>query len=79
MTLLKKDELNSYGIMAPSGAGGERRIRGAGLYVQSSLVNHEVGSLHLPSASVNSLAVSVFSWMTHTVSVVFCPHMFIVV
>lgn len=39
--LLRKEELNSYGVMAPSAAGGERRIRGSGLYIKSSLVNHE--------------------------------------
>mmetsp|Transcript_2950 Transcript_2950/g.8310 ORF Transcript_2950/g.8310 Transcript_2950/m.8310 type:complete len:377 (+) Transcript_2950:228-1358(+) len=39
--LIKKDDLNSYGVMAPSGDGGERRIRGCGVYVHSSLVNHE--------------------------------------
>eukprot|EP00873_Tetraselmis_striata_P004402 jgi/Tetstr1/424666/TSEL_015188.t1 len=39
--LLRKEELNSYGVMAPSAAGGERRIRGSGMYVHASLLNHE--------------------------------------
>lgn len=43
--LLKKDELNAYGIMAPSDREGERRIRGSGLYINSSLINHEVCSV----------------------------------
>ncbi|EIE22767.1 hypothetical protein COCSUDRAFT_42390 [Coccomyxa subellipsoidea C-169] len=38
---LAKEELNGYGIMAPSGPEGERRIRGTALYPKASLLNHE--------------------------------------
>ncbi|BDA45650.1 probable histone-lysine N-methyltransferase SMYD1 [Coccomyxa sp. Obi] len=36
-----KEELNGYGIMAPSGPEGERRIRGTAIYPNASLINHE--------------------------------------
>lgn len=39
--LLRKEQSNTYGIMAPLGPKGERHIRGAGVYVRASLVNHE--------------------------------------
>eukprot|EP00887_Chlorella_sp_A99_P000058 scaffold16.g58.t1 len=39
--LLVRDETNAYGIMAAPGPGGERRLRGAGLYATPSLVNHD--------------------------------------
>jgi hypothetical protein len=39
--LLRREQLNSYGVMAPPGPAGERRVRGGGLYPLCSLVNHE--------------------------------------
>ena len=39
--LVRKEQLNGYGITAGLGADGERRLRGTALYHQSSLVNHE--------------------------------------
>ena len=39
--LLRKEQLNAYGVMAPPGPGGARRLRGGGLYVTCALVNHE--------------------------------------
>ena len=39
--LVRKEQLNSYGVMAEPGPGGERRLRGSALYHQCSLVNHE--------------------------------------
>jgi hypothetical protein len=39
--LLRKEQLNTYGIMAPPGPDGERRLRGGGVYPRCSLVNHE--------------------------------------
>lgn len=39
--LLARDETNGYGIMAAAALGGERAIRGTGLYARASLVNHE--------------------------------------
>jgi hypothetical protein len=39
--LLRKEQCNSYGIMAAPGPAGERRLRGGGIYPRCSLVNHE--------------------------------------
>lgn len=39
--LLRKEQLNSYGIMATPGENGERRLRGGGIYPGCSLINHE--------------------------------------
>lgn len=39
--LLRKEQLNSYGIMLPPGPGGARRLRGGGIYPRCSLINHE--------------------------------------
>ncbi|DBB01084.1 hypothetical protein WJX77_011591 [Trebouxia sp. C0004] len=39
--LASQDRINSYGIMAPLGPHGERRIRGSGVYPMSSLLNHD--------------------------------------
>lgn len=39
--LASQDRINSYGIMAPPGPHGERRIRGSGVYPMSSLLNHD--------------------------------------
>lgn len=38
--LLSIDQRNSYGIMAPNGPGGERRLRGSGTYTKAALINH---------------------------------------
>jgi hypothetical protein len=39
--LLRKEQLNGYGVLAPHGPSGERRLRGSGLYPNCSLINHE--------------------------------------
>jgi SET and MYND domain-containing protein len=39
--LVRKEQLNSYGIMAAPGLDGERRVKGSGLYQQCALINHE--------------------------------------
>lgn len=39
--LLAKERLNSYGIMGPPSEDGERQLRGSGIYLQASLINHE--------------------------------------
>lgn len=38
---LAAEERCGYGIMAPCGPGGERRLRGTGLYPTAALLNHE--------------------------------------
>lgn len=38
--LLCKDQRNSYGIMAPNGPEGERRLRASGTYSRAALINH---------------------------------------
>lgn len=40
-TLLRKEQLNGYGVNAPHGPGGARKLRGSGLYARCSLINHE--------------------------------------
>lgn len=45
--LLVKEGSNGYGIMAPSTAEGERRVRGSGIYPLASCLNHEC----LPNAA----------------------------
>ncbi|MEW5313817.1 MAG: hypothetical protein WDW38_005354 [Sanguina aurantia] len=40
-TLLRKEQLNSYGILGPNEARGERRLRGSAVYIDASMVNHE--------------------------------------
>lgn len=39
--LLLRDEINAYGIMAPSGPSGERNIRGSGFYATAAQLNHD--------------------------------------
>ncbi|GAB4815909.1 hypothetical protein N2152v2_002955 [Parachlorella kessleri] len=39
--LLRKEAINGYGIMAPSGPEGERQVRGGGIYPRAALVNHD--------------------------------------
>lgn len=39
--LLAKEQLNSYGIMAPLRPRGERRLRGGAIYPRCAMVNHE--------------------------------------
>ncbi|GAX82783.1 hypothetical protein CEUSTIGMA_g10209.t1 [Chlamydomonas eustigma] len=39
--LVRKEQLNSYGIMADPWSDGERRIKGSGLYQKCALINHE--------------------------------------
>ena len=39
-TLLRIDRRNSYGLMAPSGPEGQRHVRGYGLYMEASRINH---------------------------------------
>jgi hypothetical protein len=67
--LLRKEQCNSYGIMAPPGPGGERRLRGGGVYPSCSLINHECAPnaarfdafdapLGAPSTSIGSGAPS---------------------
>jgi len=38
---LAADERCGFGVMAPGGPAGERRVRGAGLYPTAALLNHE--------------------------------------
>ena len=41
--LVRKEQLNAYGVLAPGAVGpeGERRLRGGALYAHASLINHE--------------------------------------
>jgi SET and MYND domain-containing protein len=39
--LLAREEANSYGVMAPPGPDGQRRLRGGAVYAAASRINHE--------------------------------------
>ena len=40
-TLLGIEAVNSFGVMAATGAEGERNLRGAGIYARAAMFNHE--------------------------------------
>ena len=39
--LLGIEAVNSFGVMGVTGAGGERSLRGSGIYAQAAMLNHE--------------------------------------